>query len=79
MVETLSANKAGTLRLDRGGEYMSLEFNAYLAERGIKHQCTAPYTRIHHNKMVWLRGKTRLSWRWQDVWLRVRLYHMVMA
>ena len=23
---------------------MSSEFNAFLAERGIKHQCTVPYT-----------------------------------
>ena len=44
MVENLSGNKVGTLRSDRGGEYMSSEFTAYLAERGIKHQCTASYT-----------------------------------
>ena len=45
MAKNLSGNKVGTLRPpERGGEYMSSEFNAYLAERGIKHQCTAPYT-----------------------------------
>ncbi|MCO5581848.1 hypothetical protein L7F22_035737 [Adiantum nelumboides] len=33
-----------TLCSDQGGEYMSHEFNAFLARRGIKHQCTVPYT-----------------------------------
>ena len=37
MAENLSGCKVGTLRSDRGGEYMSLDFNAYLAECGIKH------------------------------------------
>ena len=44
MAENVSGCKMGTLRSDRGGEYMSSEFNAFLAERGIKHQCTVPYT-----------------------------------
>jgi len=44
MAENASTCKVGTLRSDRGGEYMSKEFNAFLAERGIKHQCTVPYT-----------------------------------
>ena len=44
MAENASACNVGTLRSDRGGEYMSKEFNAFLAERGIKHQCTVPYT-----------------------------------
>ena len=44
MAKNLKVCKVGTLRLDRGGEYMSLDFNAYLAECGIKHQCTVPYT-----------------------------------
>ena len=44
MAENLSENRVGTLRSDRGGEYMSSEFNVYLAERGIKHQCTVSYT-----------------------------------
>jgi len=26
------------------GEYMSKEFNAFLADHGIKHQCIVPYT-----------------------------------
>jgi transposase InsO family protein len=44
LAENLSACKMGTLRSDRGGEYMSSDFNAFLTERGIKHQCTVPYT-----------------------------------
>lgn len=34
----------GTLRSDRGGKYMSHEFNAFLASCGIKHQSTVSYT-----------------------------------
>ena len=44
MAENVSGFAVGTLRSDRGGEYTSKEFNAYLAGRGIKHQCTVPYT-----------------------------------
>ena len=44
LAENLSGCKVGTLRSDRGGEYMSKQFDAFLAERGIKHQCTVPYT-----------------------------------
>ncbi|RYA53994.1 hypothetical protein DD596_25980, partial [Enterobacter cloacae complex sp. 4DZ3-28B] len=44
MAENVSKCTMGTLRSDRGGEYMSHEFNAFLASRGIKHQCTVPYT-----------------------------------
>ena len=36
--------KIAHLRLDRGGEYMSEEFNAYLKSCGIHHKCTVPYT-----------------------------------
>ena len=44
LAENVSGSKVGTLRFDRGGEYMSKEFNAFLADRGIKHQCMVPYT-----------------------------------
>ena len=44
MAENVSGCKVGTLRSNRGGEYMSKEFDAFLAESGIKHQCTVPYT-----------------------------------
>ena len=32
------------LLTDRGGEYTSQEFNAFLKDRGIIYQCTTPYT-----------------------------------
>ena len=44
MAENVYGCKVGTLHSDRGGEYMSKDFNAFLADRGIKHQCTVPYT-----------------------------------
>ena len=44
LAENLSGHKLITLRTDRGGEYMSHEFNAFLKDRGIIHQCTTPYT-----------------------------------
>ena len=55
MVENVSSCTVGTLRSDRGGEYMSKDFDAFLAGRGINIslQC-----HIHHNKMVFQRGKT---------------------
>ncbi|MCO5556563.1 hypothetical protein L7F22_010113 [Adiantum nelumboides] len=36
--------KVQTLRTDRGGEYMSGAFKDFLGKKGIKHQCTMPYT-----------------------------------
>ena len=36
--------KIANMKPDRGGEYMSKEFNDYLAARGIHHECIAPYT-----------------------------------
>ncbi|RYA37643.1 hypothetical protein DD603_24250, partial [Enterobacter cloacae complex sp. 2DZ2F2B] len=42
MAENVSKCTMGTLRSDRGGEYMSHEFNAFLTSCGIKHQCTVP-------------------------------------
>ncbi|MCO5601748.1 hypothetical protein L7F22_055873 [Adiantum nelumboides] len=33
-----------TLHTDRGGEYMSGTFKDFLGKKGIKHQCTMPYT-----------------------------------
>jgi len=44
MAENVSGCKVDTLRSDRGGKYMSKEFNAFLADCGIKHQCKVPYT-----------------------------------
>ncbi|MCO5575348.1 hypothetical protein L7F22_029148 [Adiantum nelumboides] len=36
--------KVQTLPTDRGGEYMSGAFKDFLGKKGIKHQCTMPYT-----------------------------------
>lgn len=44
MVETQYHKKPKILRSDRGGEYMGFNFKAYLKEKGIMHQPTAPYT-----------------------------------
>ena len=33
-----------TLRTDFGGEYLSTEFQAFLASKGIIHQCSCPAT-----------------------------------
>jgi len=53
LAENVSKCTMGTLRSDRGGEYMSHEFNAFLASRGIKHQCIVPYTpQQHQNRLL---------------------------
>ncbi|MCO5610381.1 hypothetical protein L7F22_064617 [Adiantum nelumboides] len=44
MVENETGCKVQTLRIDRGGEYMSGAFKDFLGKKGIKHQCTMPYT-----------------------------------
>ncbi|MCO5602592.1 hypothetical protein L7F22_056726 [Adiantum nelumboides] len=44
MVENEIGCKVQTLRTDRGGEYMSGAFKDFLGKKGIKHQCTMPYT-----------------------------------
>lgn len=33
-----------TLHTDNGGEYVNHEFKKFLEDKGIKHECTAPYT-----------------------------------
>lgn len=44
LVENLHGKSIKCLRSDRGGEYLSGEFKAYLSENGINSQLTAPYT-----------------------------------
>ncbi|MCO5572839.1 hypothetical protein L7F22_026598 [Adiantum nelumboides] len=44
MVENETGCKVQTLCTDRGGEYMSGAFKDFLGKKGIKHQCTMPYT-----------------------------------
>ena len=57
LVENESGKKNKTLRLDNGGEFVKNEFKAFLSKHGIQHQKTVP---THLNKMVLLRGKTKL-------------------
>ncbi|GAA0154298.1 hypothetical protein LIER_12323 [Lithospermum erythrorhizon] len=44
LVEKESGKNIKCLRTDRGGEYLSSDFNAYCNEHGIKRQLTNPYT-----------------------------------
>ncbi|MCO5546677.1 hypothetical protein L7F22_000112 [Adiantum nelumboides] len=44
MVENEIGCKVWTLCTDQGGEYMSGAFKDFLGKKGIKHQCTMPYT-----------------------------------
>lgn len=48
--ENQTQEKVATLRTDRGGEYMSDTFHAFLASKGIAHQCTVPYTPQQNGK-----------------------------
>jgi hypothetical protein len=41
-VEVETGRKLKTLRTDRGGEFTSVEFGRYCAERGVQRQLTAP-------------------------------------
>ena len=43
-VEKQLGKSIKTLRSDRGGEYLSLEFQGYLRDNGILSQRTPPYT-----------------------------------
>ena len=44
MAKNVSSCTVGTLHSDRGGEYMSKDFDAFMASRGIKHRFIVPYT-----------------------------------
>jgi IS30 family transposase len=46
-----------SLRTDRGGEFISREFNAYCEEKGIKRFITAPYS-PQQNRVVEIRNQT---------------------
>ena len=43
-IERLTERKLKIVRSDNGGEYTSNTFEKYLADLGIDHQTTAPYT-----------------------------------
>ena len=59
LVET-STHKIGTLRSDRGGEYLSTTFNNYLAANGIQRQLTAGYS-PHQNGVAKRKNRTLLE------------------
>jgi len=42
--ELESGRKLKALRTDRGGEFTSIEFGAYMADHGVHRQLTAPYS-----------------------------------
>jgi transposase InsO family protein len=43
-VEVETLRKLKTLRTDCGGEFTSIDFGRYCAERGVQRQLTAPYS-----------------------------------
>ncbi len=44
MVENEARWKIKVLKIDCGGEYLSIEFNKYFEQQGIKHQPTQAHT-----------------------------------
>lgn len=62
LVEQETGEKVQTLRTDRGGEFVSTEFNAYCENTSIKRHLTAPYT-PQQNRVVEGRNKTLMEMR----------------
>ena len=59
-VEKQLGKSIKVLRSDRGGEYLSLEFQGYLRDNGILSQWTPPYT-PQHNGVSERRNRTLLD------------------
>ncbi|KAJ0906671.1 putative RNA-directed DNA polymerase [Helianthus annuus] len=59
-VEQESSQKIKILRTDRGGEFISHQFNDYCQQEGIRRQLTAPYT-PQQNGVVERRNRTVLN------------------
>src|SRR5262249_25203995 len=59
-VEKQTGKNIKALRSDRGGDYLSQEFTAYLRDLGIVSQWTPPYT-PHHNGVSERRNRTLLG------------------
>ena len=57
VLEHETKEKVGTFRTDRGGEFVSNEFNAYCNEEGITRHLTAP----QHNGVVERRNRTLME------------------
>lgn len=49
-VETETGRRLKTLRSDNGGEYVSLEFSAYMDQCGVRHEFTIPKTPAQNGK-----------------------------
>ncbi|KAG7594052.1 Integrase catalytic core [Arabidopsis thaliana x Arabidopsis arenosa] len=60
LVEKESEARIQTLRTDRGGEFVSHEFNTFCEEHGIKRHLTAPYT-PQQNGVVERRNRTLME------------------
>ncbi|KAL1189088.1 Retrovirus-related Pol polyprotein from transposon TNT 1-94 [Cardamine amara subsp. amara] len=60
MVERESEARIQTFRTDRGGEFLSLEFNSFCEDSGIKRHLTAPYT-PQQNGVVERRNRTLME------------------
>ena len=57
LIEQQLREKISTFRSDRGGEFVSHEFNSYCEEEGIMRHLTAPYT-PQQNRVVERRNRT---------------------
>ena len=60
MVEGETGEKIQTFRTDRGGEFLSIEFNSFCEKFGIKRHLTAPYT-PQQNGVVERRNRTMME------------------
>lgn len=60
LVEQETRKHIHTFRTDRGGEFVSLEFNLWCDEAGIKRHLTAPYS-PQQNGVIERRNKTLME------------------
>ena len=60
VVERETGKKIGTFRTDRGGEFVSKDFNSFCESYGIKRHLTAPYT-PQQNGVVERRNRTMME------------------
>lgn len=58
--EVESCRRLKVLRTDRGGEFTSVQFREYCAERGVQWQLTAPYS-PQQNGVMERRNQTVVS------------------
>jgi hypothetical protein len=60
-VENITGNRINTLRSNRGGEFLSKMFQDVCEKAS-----NISLHLIHLSRMVWLRGKIGLLWRWLE-------------